>query len=129
MYISCECSEYKIFKETDRDVFIVKGAYTINFFTKQTAELFNHDISELNKDIEELMKCVPDGIIFLDCSKEKILERFKNDANVRETMKIWFDYYYESFRKYYLSLENVHVIDTSNLTDEEVYQEVIKLIE
>ena len=76
-----------------------------------------------------MKKCIPDGIVFLDCSKERILERYKNDLNARATMKIWLDNYYDAFRNYYLSLDNIHVIDTSNLSDEDVYQEVIKLIQ
>lgn len=128
LYIACECAEYKVFKKTNRDTFVVKGAYTIEFFTQQTAKLYQHDLLPLENDLEQLKKCIPDGVIFLDCSKEKILERYKNDTNVRETMNIWIDKYYDNFRSYYLSLNNIHVIDTTNLTDEEVYKEVLKII-
>ena len=93
LYLACNIAQYKVVKELDTTIIIVKGPYTDAFYAKRFGEMqFGASFLENNdliNYIEEALNCSPDLIVYLDAAKETIMQRYLNDTKKRSSMKVF----------------------------------------
>lgn len=104
------------------------GAEEIEFYTlnypKSIGENWNVE-NALKKELEEVRKCMPTRILFLDASNEVLLRHKENDSTrSRNFFEHHLKYLLPLKRDWFIGKENVDVLNVDNLTAKEVGEKV-----
>lgn len=104
------------------------GAEEIEFFTLNYPKSIglNWDVEPaLHDELAEIQRCLPHRILFLDASNETLIRRKNSDASRSRNS---FDHHLTHLlplkRAWFLGRDNVDVLNTDNLTAEEVGKSV-----
>ena len=104
------------------------GAEEIEFYTLNYPKTIGEDWdveNALKKELEEVRKCMPARILFLDASNEVLLKHKENDTT---RSRNFFDHHIKYLlplkRNWFIGKENVDVLNVDNLTAKEVGEKV-----
>ena len=104
------------------------GAEEIEFYTLNYPKTIGKDWdveNALKKELEEVRKCMPTRILFLDASNEVLLKHKENDTT---RSRNFFDHHIKYLlplkRNWFIGKENVDVLNVDNLTAKEVGEKV-----
>ena len=104
------------------------GAEEIEFYTLNYPKTIGKDWdveNALKKELEEVRKCMPARILFLDASDEVLLKHKENDTT---RSRNFFDHHIKYLlplkRNWFIGKENVDVLNVDNLTAKEVGKKV-----
>ena len=104
------------------------GAEEIEFYTLNYPKTIGEDWdveNALKKELEEVRKCMPTRILFLDASNEVLLKHKENDTT---RSRNFFDHHIKYLlplkRSWFIGKENVDVLNVDNLTAKEVGEKV-----
>ena len=104
------------------------GAEEIEFYTLNYPKTIGEDWdveNALKKELEEVRKCMPTRILFLDASNEVLLKHKENDTT---RSRNFFDHHIKYLlplkRNWFIGKENVDVLNVDNLTAKEVGEKV-----
>ena len=104
------------------------GAEEIEFYTLNYPKTIGKDWdveNALKKELEEVRKCMPTRILFLDASNEVLLKHKENDTT---RSRNFFDHHIKYLlplkRSWFIGKENVDVLNVDNLTAKEVGEKV-----
>ena len=104
------------------------GAEEIEFYTLNYPKTIGKDWdveNALKKELEEVRKCMPTRILFLDASNEVLLKHKENDTT---RSRNFFDHHIKYLlplkRNWFIGKENVDVLIVDNLTAKEVGEKV-----
>lgn len=104
------------------------GAEEIEFYTLNYPKTIGKDWdveNALKKELEEVRKCMPTRILFLDASNEVLLKHKENDTT---RSRNFFDHHLKYLlplkRNWFIGKENVDVLNVDNLTAKEVGEKV-----
>ena len=104
------------------------GAEEIEFYTLNYPKTIGKDWdveNALKKELEEVRKCMPTRILFLDASVEVLLKHKENDTT---RSRNFFDHHIKYLlplkRSWFIGKENVDVLNVDNLTAKEVGEKV-----
>ena len=104
------------------------GAEEIEFYTLNYPKSIgqNWDIENaLKKELEQVRKCMPARILFLDASEEVLLRRKENDlTRSRNFFAHYLKYLLPLKRNWFIGRENVDVLNVDDLSAEEVVKKV-----
>ncbi len=132
LYLACDVAQHKVYKSLDTVIVVVKGPYTdVNYTETILREKFDgkdYHSTGIDEYIALAKQCTPDFIIYLDATKETILKRAEGDDHKRATMKIFMEQWLDDFADYYKNMQGTQIIDTNNLTPDEVYDKFLTLI-
>ena len=104
------------------------GSEEIEFYTLNYPKTIGKDWdveNALKKELEEVRKCMPTRILFLDASNEVLLKHKENDTT---RSRNFFDHHIKYLlplkRNWFIGKENVDVLNVDNLTAKEVGEKV-----
>ena len=104
------------------------GAEEIEFYTLNYPKTIGEDWdveNALKKELEEVRKCMPTRILFLDASNKVLLKHKENDTT---RSRNFFDHHIKYLlplkRNWFIGKENVDVLNVDNLTAKEVGEKV-----
>lgn len=104
------------------------GAEEIEFYTLNYPKTIGKDWdveNALKKELEEVRKCMPTRILFLDASNEVLLKHKENDTT---RSRNFFDHHIKYLlplkRNWFIGKENVDVLNVDSLTAKEVGEKV-----
>ena len=104
------------------------GAEEIEFYTLNYPKTIGEDWdveNALKKELEEVRKCMPTRILFLDASNEVLLKHKEKDTT---RSRSFFDHHIKYLlplkRSWFIGKENVDVLNVDNLTAKEVGEKV-----
>ena len=104
------------------------GAEEIEFYTLNYPKTIGKDWdveNALKKELEEVRKCMPTRILFLDASNEVLLKHKENDTT---RSRNFFDHHIKYLlplkRSWFIGKENVDVLNVDSLTAKEVGEKV-----
>ena len=104
------------------------GAEEIEFYTLNYPKTIGEDWdveNALKKELEEVRKCMPTRILFLDASNEVLLKHKENDTT---RSRNFFDHHIKYLlplkRNWFIGKENVDVLNVDSLTAKEVGEKV-----
>ena len=104
------------------------GAEEIEFYTLNYPKTIGKDWdveNALKKELEEVRKCMPTRILFLDASNEVLLKHKENDTT---RSRNFFDHHIKYLlplkRNWFIGKENVDVLNVDNLAAKEVGEKV-----
>lgn len=104
------------------------GAEEIEFYTLNYPKTIGEDWdveNALKKELEEVRKCMPTRILFLDASNEVLLKHKENDTT---RSRNFFDHHLKYLlplkRNWFIGKENVDVLNVDSLTAKEVGEKV-----
>lgn len=104
------------------------GAEEIEFYTLNYPLTIgqNWEIEDaLKQELEQVRRCMPTRILFLDASNEVLLKHKENDSTrSRNFFEHHIKYLLPLKRKWFIGKENVDVLNVDNLNAEEVGQKV-----
>ena len=104
------------------------GAEEIEFYTLNYPETIGQEWeieNALHKELEEVRKCMPTRILFLDASNEVLLRRKENDhTRSRNSFEYHLKYLLPLKRKWFMGKENVDVLNVDHLNADEVGKKV-----
>jgi deoxyadenosine/deoxycytidine kinase len=104
------------------------GAEEIEFYTLNYPLTIgqNWEIGDaLKQELEQVRRCMPTRILFLDASNEVLLKHKENDSTrSRNFFEHHIKYLLPLKRKWFIGKENVDVLNVDNLNAEEVGQKV-----
>ena len=104
------------------------GAEEIEFYTLNYPKTIGKDWdveNALKKELEEVRKCMPTRILFLDASNEVLLKHKENDTTrSRNFFEHHIKYLLPLKRNWFIGKENVDVLNVDNLTAKEVGEKV-----
>lgn len=104
------------------------GAEEIEFYTLNYPKTIGQSWeieNALKKELEQIKKCLPTRILFLDASNEVLLEHKENDnTRSRNFFKHHLKYLLPLKRKWFIGKENVDVLNVDNLNIDEVGKKV-----
>lgn len=104
------------------------GAEEIEFYTLNYPKSMgqNWDVENaLKKELEQVRKCMPARILFLDASDEVLLRRKENDnTRSRNFFEHYLKYLLPLKRDWFIGRENVDVLNVDDLSAEEVGKKV-----
>lgn len=104
------------------------GAEEIEFYTLNYPKTIGEDWdveNALKKELEEVRKCMPTRILFLDASNEVLLKHKENDTTrSRNFFEHHIKYLLPLKRNWFIGKENVDVLNVDNLTAKEVGEKV-----
>lgn len=104
------------------------GAEEIEFYTLNYPKTIGADWeveSALQKELNEVRKCLPDRILFLDASEEVLRKHKENDSTrSRNFFEHHLKYFLPLKKKWFGKMENVDFLNVDNLSAEEVGQKV-----
>lgn len=129
-YINREINEYISYKKCGQPVLLLRGPEDVEFYTVHypITKGFSWDVEKnLYKELKKLRECRSDYIIYLDATEDVVLHRKNSDeTKPRKNMQNWMSNWQPYLEPYMKSIEYTKIIDTSNLTAEEVLKEVTK---
>lgn len=131
-YIKREIREFEEFKNQDKPVLFVRGPEDIEFYTFHYPKYNNKDWDvegNLREELQRLRKCKSDVILYLDASIDTIVQRKEKDKKLRPTMQDWLTNWQPYINPYFKSLPNTKVLNTENITAEEVLNWVSQWID
>ena len=104
------------------------GAEEIEFYTlnypKTIGQNWNVE-NALKRELEQVRECMPTRILFLDASTEVLVRRKENDkTRSRSFFEHHLEYLLPIKRGWFIGKENVDVLNTDNLSPEEVGKKV-----
>ncbi len=127
LWISKEIERYKLAKRFNCSVMDF-GAEEIEFYTLNYPKTIgaDWDVKEkLHCELQQLKKCMPDRILFLDAS-EQILRKHKESDQSRSRM--FFEYHLQYLlplkKSWFIGMSNVDVLEVDDLSKEQVGQKV-----
>lgn len=133
LYLACDIAQHEVYKSLDTVIVVVKGPYTDTYYCETVLKnQFNgldYLQSGLKKYIDIAKECEPDYIVYLDATKETIMQRAQRDKHQRLTMNIFMEQWLDSFAMYYKNMEKTKIIDTNNLSPDDVYMKFMEYIE
>lgn len=104
------------------------GAEEIEFYTLNYPKSIGQDWdieNALKKELEQIRKCMPARILFLDASDEVLLRRKDNDlTRSRNFFEHYLKYLLPLKRDWFIGRENVDVLNVDDLNTEEVGKKV-----
>ena len=104
------------------------GAEEIEFYTLNYPKTIGQSWeieNALKKELEQIKKCLPTRILFLDASNEVLLEHKENDnTRSRNFFEHHLKYLLPLKRKWFIGKENVDVLNIDNLNIDEVGKKV-----
>ena len=104
------------------------GAEEIEFYTLNYPKTIGKDWdveNALKKELEEVRKCMPTRILFLDASNKVLLKHKENDTTrSRNFFEHHIKYLLPLKRNWFIGKENVDVLNVDNLTAKEVGEKV-----
>lgn len=104
------------------------GAEEIEFYTLNYPKSIgkNWDIENaLKKELEQVRKCMPQRVLFLDASDEVLLRHKENDlTRSRNFFEHYLKYLLPLKRNWFIGRENVDVLNVDDLSAEEVGKKV-----
>ena len=104
------------------------GAEEIEFYTLNYPKTIGKDWdveNALKKELEEVRKCMPTRILFLDASNEVLIKHKENDTTrSRNFFEHHIKYLLPLKRNWFIGKENVDVLNVDNLTAKEVGEKV-----
>jgi len=109
------------------------GAEEIEFYTLNYAKTIGADWdveAALHRELEQLRKCMPYRILYLDACEETLRRHKENDASRSRT---FFEYHLKYLlplkREWFSGKENVDLLKVDGLTKDEVGQQVIEWVD
>lgn len=126
-YIEQINEQNKKIKNSLEDGYVIRSIEEVEYFLKTHKPSI--DEYEIRKLINDESNILCDLIIYLDSKKEVLDERISKDI-VRDQIETN-DWYLNDFEKYDLfwkKYKRINIIDTTNLSVEEVYDEIVKLL-
>ena len=127
LWINNEVVRYHKAKEFECSIMDF-GAEEIEFYTLNYPKSIgkNWDIENaLKKELEQVRKCMPARILFLDASDEVLLRRKENDnTRSRNFFEHYLKYLLPLKRNWFIGRENVDVLHVDDLSAEEVGKKV-----
>ena len=127
LWINNEVVRYHKAKEFECSIMDF-GAEEIEFYTLNYPKSIgkNWDIENaLKKELEQVRKCMPARILFLDASEEVLLRRKENDnTRSRNFFEHYLKYLLPLKRDWFIGRENVDVLNVDDLSAEEVGKKV-----
>ena len=127
LWINNEVVRYHKAKEFECSIMDF-GAEEIEFYTLNYPKSIgkNWDIENaLKKELEQVRKCMPARILFLDASDEVLLRRKENDnTRSRNFFEHYLQYLLPLKRDWFIGRENVDVLNVDDLSAEEVGKKV-----
>lgn len=104
------------------------GAEEIEFYTLNYPKTIGQSWeieNALKKELEQIRKCLPTRILFLDASNEVLLKHKENDnTRSRNFFEHHLKYLLPLKRKWFIGKENVDVLNIDNLNIDEVGKKV-----
>lgn len=104
------------------------GAEEIEFYTLNYPKTIGQSWeieNALKKELEQIKKCLPTRILFLDASNEVLLKHKENDnTRSRNFFEHHLKYLLPLKRKWFIGKENVDVLNIDNLNIDEVGKKV-----
>ena len=100
------------------------GAEEIEFYTLNYPKTIgqNWDVeNDLKKELDQIRKCMPTRILFLDASTEVLIRRKESDnTRSRKSFAHHLEYLLPLKRNWFMGKENVDILNVDNLTAVEV---------
>ena len=127
LWINNEFARYHKAKEFECSIMDF-GAEEIEFYTLNYPKSIGQDWdieNALKKELEQVRKCMPARILFLDASDEVLLRRKENDnTRSRNFFEHYLKYLLPLKRNWFIGRENVDVLHVDDLSAEEVGKKV-----
>ena len=127
LWINNEVVRYHKAKEFECSIMDF-GAEEIEFYTLNYPKSIGQDWdieNALKKELEQVRKCMPARILFLDASDEVLLRRKENDnTRSRNFFEQYLKYLLPLKRDWFIGRENVDVLNVDDLSAEEVGKKV-----
>ncbi len=127
LWINNEVVRYHKAKEFECSIMDF-GAEEIEFYTLNYPKSIGQDWdieNALKKELEQVRKCMPARILFLDASEEVLLRRKENDlTRSRNFFEHYLKYLLPLKRNWFIGRENVDVLNVDDLSAEEVGKKV-----
>ena len=127
LWINNEVVRYHKAKEFECSIMDF-GAEEIEFYTLNYPKSIGQDWdieNALKKELEQVRKCMPARILFLDASDEVLLRRKENDnTRSRNFFEHYLKYLLPLKRNWFIGRENVDVLNVDDLSAEEVGKKV-----
>ena len=127
LWINNEVVRYHKAKEFECSIMDF-GAEEIEFYTLNYPKSIGQDWdieNALKKELEQVRKCMPARILFLDASNEVLLRRKENDnTRSRNFFEHYLKYLLPLKRDWFIGRENVDVLNVDDLSAEEVGKKV-----
>ena len=117
----------RIIQDASENGYVIRSIEEIEYFLQtHTPSVKEEKIREL---IDNKSNIFCDLIIYLDSSKEVLEARITGDV-VRDQVETtdWYANDFEKYDRFWKKYKRTHVIDTTNLSVEEVFEEIRKLI-
>lgn len=133
IYIEREIKEFKEFLNSEKIVVLLRGPEDLEFYTRHYPKINkkNWDLeNNLKDELLKLKECRSDCILYLDAKLETIIKRKTNDnTKPRENMNEWLKCWQPYIEEHTKLLKNTVVLETDNLSSEDVLNFTLQLIE
>lgn len=117
----------RMIQESSENGYVIRSIEEVEYFLQtHTPSVHKGKIRELI-DNESNIFC--DLIIYLDSAKAILNERIDGDV-VRDQVETtdWYAHDYEKYDRFWKNYNRTHIIDTTNLSVEEVFERINKLV-
>ena len=126
-YLAPINEQNRMIQEAAENGYVIRSIEEVEYFL-QTHTPSVHE-GKIRKLIDNESNIFCDLIIYLDSAKAVLNERIAGDV-VRDQVETtdWYAHDYEKYDRFWKSYNRTHIIDTTNLSVEEVFKRINKLV-